>query len=225
MAGKKVGAAILCVMAVIIAGGAINTAYACPQNNVYFRPFPPAYNDLKIRDQDEMWTQGVHGTWTAGNMMPGDEFAFNGQFVGLRGNVPKIAITCDYAVLEEFPLVESDTDPNTNLHSDTMAKYMVITRCTYRGIWWWIDCLTGKSGGVWGKKSEWRIDDIDADGRLTFYDLKNDPLVNLPSPQTGGGNGIRFEMSVRFDGNAGNEFQGDTFDLAMIYRAGGLPPP
>jgi hypothetical protein len=225
MTGRKLWIMVICVMAVILAGGAINTVYACPQNDVYCRPLPSTCKDLKIRDQDETWADGVHGTWTAGNMKPGDEFDFDGHFVGLRGNLPNISISCDYIVLEESPIIEADTDPATGLHPDTMAKYMVITRCTYRGVFWWIDCLTGKSGGIWGNKTEWRIDDIDHDGRLTFYDLKNDPLVNLPSPQTVNNNGIRFEMSIRFDQNAGNEFQGDTFNLAMIYRAGGPPFP
>jgi hypothetical protein len=191
MAGKKVGVVILCVMVIILTSGAINTAYACPENDMYCYPSTPAYRDLEIRDQDETWADGVYGTWTACNMKPGDEFTFNGHFIGLRGNVPKIAITCDYNVLEESPGVETDTEPNTGLHPDTMAKYMVITRFTYRYHQWWINCLTGKSNSIWGIKGEWRIDDVDGDSRLTFYDLKNDPLANLPSPQAGGINGTR----------------------------------
>jgi len=150
-------------------------------------------------------------------MAPGDEFAFNGHFVGLRGNVPEIEISCDYVVLEESRHVETDSDPHTNLHPDSMAKYMVITRCVYRGSRWQIDCLTGKYTGISGKKKEWHLDDIDGDSRLTFYDLKKDPLLKLPPPD--GTDGSRFEMSVRFDKNAGNQFQGDTFDLTMVYRA------
>jgi hypothetical protein len=223
MAGRKVGVIILCVVAVIVATGAINAVYACPQSPGHgYNPPPSKYKDMEIRDQDENWTDGgVEGTWTASNMAPGDEFAFNGHFVGLRGYISELAISCDYVVSEESPPVETDTDPNTGAHPDTMAKYMVITRCTYRDGKWRIDCLTGKSTGITSKKKDWRIDDMDRDGRLTFYDLKKDPLVNLPPPQSCGNNGSYFEMSVRFDPGAGNEFQGDTFNLTMLYRAGG----
>jgi hypothetical protein len=222
VAGRKIGAVLLSVMAIILASGMIGAIYACPDDGNYFSPGtncypnPPGRMDLKIRDQDEGWRDGVWATWTARAMAPGDEFAFNGHFVGLRGNVPEIEISCDYVVLEESRQVEADTDPHTNLHPDSMAKYMVITRCVYQDRRWQIDCLTGKHTGILpGKKKVWRINDVDGDGRLTFYDLKKDPLLNLPAPDNT--DGSRFEMSVRFDRSAGNKFQGDTLDLTMIY--------
>jgi len=224
IAGRKIGGALLGVLMIIIASGMIGAVYACPDYGwhnpppagIFCNPNPPGRMDLQIRDQDEGWGDGVRATWTAGNMAPGDEFAFEGQFVGLRGNVPEIEIGCSYIVSEEFPRVESDADPHTNWYPDEMAKYMVITRCIYRDSGWLIDCLTGKYNGR-VRSNEWRVNDVDGDGRLTFYDLKRDPLVNLPKP--GGSGGSRFEMSVKFDSSAGNQFQGDTFDLTMFYRA------
>ncbi|MDI6860315.1 MAG: TasA family protein [Methanocellales archaeon] len=179
--------------------------------------------DMKIRDNDEAWTDGVTATWTATDMKPGDEFSFDVPFVRLK-SVGTIAadhleITCDYSVIEEDPQTESDTDPYTNQTPDSMANQMVITRCEYYlDAIWNIDCLTGSYTGTPPTPSgytanDWQINDMDGDGKITFYDLKNDPLDNLP-PVDGWPD---FELSVKFDENAGNDFQGDTFDLTMIF--------
>lgn len=219
MPGIRSKAIILVVMAVIAASGSIGAAYAC-----YDTPYYPPYctkPDLKICDQDETWGDGVRETWTAGNMAPGDEFAFDGHFVGLRGQLTRkcdqglLGITCDY-------------NPWTTAQPDKMAKYMVITRCTYNYTDKYgarqIDCLTGKATKTYWKSwpvvnNDWKIQDVDRDGRITFYDLRKRPLKDLPSCPD---DEASFEMSVRFHQDAGNEFQGDTLTLTMIYtlRAG-----
>jgi len=57
---------------------------------------------------------------------------------------------------------------------------------------------------------------MDNDGKITLYDLKQDPLDDLPASDD-----IEEEFQVRmrlkFDENAGNDFQGDTFNLTMIF--------
>ena len=221
MKGFKVKGVILSLIAVIAISGATGAVYAWPSNyghypqKVCFNYNPCNYPkpNLKIRDQDEWWGHGVTATWTAECMAPGEEFAFNEAFVALKARVGwgwgkgKIAISCDY-------------DPWSGPLPDHMAKYMEITRCIYRDGWWQIDCLTGEMTKTYGgpiTNDQWRIKDIDHDGRLTFYDLKQSPLYNLPAPYKCDINGTRFEMSVRFHPDAGNEFQGDTFALSMIY--------
>ncbi len=217
MAARKIMAGLVGAMAVIIVSGSIGAAYACytPPGPC---PHPPAQVDLKIRDQNETWSDGVRATWTASNMAPGDEFAFDGCFVGLRGQFPRqvdtgtIDITCSY-------------NPWTAQQPDKMAKYMEITRCTYNytngNEKWQIDLLTGKATKTLRNRNtnlpanrDWQIQDVDRDGRVTFYDLKLRPLKNLPSLPD---EEARFGMSVRFHRNAGNEFQGDTFILTMAY--------
>jgi len=71
--------------------------------------------DLKIRDQDEFYRDGVTATWMATDVKPGNEYAFLVPFVQLTKTFGSIdadhlEITCDYSVIEEDPCIESDTD-------------------------------------------------------------------------------------------------------------------
>jgi hypothetical protein len=165
---------LLVAMAVVFASGSIGAAYACYWPP-YFHPFHPGPVQavgLKICDQDEAWANGVRATWTASNMAPGDEFAFDGCFIGLSNNFPRkvdkglLGISCQY-------------NPWTYAQPDRMAGYMVITRCiyeyTYKNETWQINCLTGKATRTMGKgrnstltDNNWRIQDVDRDGRITF---------------------------------------------------------
>jgi hypothetical protein len=216
----KIRIFLLVAIAVVFASGSIGAAYACywPPYFPHYLPAPVPSISLKICDQDEAWANGVRATWTANNMVPGDEFNFDGCFIGLSNNFPRnvdrgeLGITCRY-------------DSRTFAQPDKMAGYMVITRCIYTYTrdkqTWQIDLLTGRADKVSGKgrgqtlaDRDWRILDFDRDGKITFFDLKKRPLANLPSYP---GDDARFEMSVRFDQAAGNEFQGDTFALTMIY--------
>lgn len=168
--------------------------------------------DLEIRDQDEGFGNGVTATWVASDVKPGNQYDFTVPFVGLRKlgtlKADHLEIGADYAVIEEVPQTESDTDPNTNLTPDKMAKEMVITRCKYYDALI-IDCLTNPN-------PDWRIEDKDGDGKITFFDIKNDPLDNIPPPGGSYAMGY-FEMGVKFAESAGNDFQGDIFDLTMMF--------
>jgi hypothetical protein len=183
--------------------------------------------DLKLRDQDERWGDGVVATWTATNMAPGDIFTFEGSFVGLKSNNRgELGISCLYDVVEEFPQTEADIDPYTNLHPDSMAKYMNINSLIYSGKLWQIDMLTGEliwaptrgnANQVLYTNNNWRLRDIDNNDRITFYDLSQAPVTNLPSPLWGWACGAYLRMSVSFDQDAGNEFQGDTLNFTMVF--------
>jgi hypothetical protein len=220
MRGLKTKSILFSLMSMIVVSGMVGAVYACPDTFGFSGP-KPCYSycspgchriDLKIMDQDEWWSNGVTGTWTTSCMAPGDEFAFDEAFISLKNTTGwrfgrKIMIGCDYNSW-------SDSLP------DHMAKYMEIDRCTYRDLGWQIDCLTGKMTRLYGysiTNDLWCIRDVDGDGRLTFYDLKKRPLTDLPLPFWSGSDGTRFEMSVRFNETAGNEFQGNTFTLDMIY--------
>ncbi len=221
---------IIGVVAVIAVGGTI--AYFSDTETSKGNTLTAGVLDLKVRDQDEFYRDGVTATWTATDVKPGNEYAFLVPFVQLTKTYGSIdadhlEIGCDYSVKEENPCLESDTDCETNLHPGEMAKEMLITRCVYKEDARCIDCLTGKRhdgydplngvcvGVVSETRTDWRIEDQNADGKISFYDLKNDKLDNLPpvtnimTPQ--------FEMGVKFSESAGNDFQGDSFDLTMIF--------
>lgn len=219
MKSAKAKGILIGLTAVLLVSGVMGVAYARSESDNN----PQQEVDLKLRDQnDPSWRDGVSKTWTATNMAPGEKFAFGGHFVELRSDFPsdfpgKVEITSDY-------------DPWTDLDPDKMAKYMVITGAIYRVNYkkevWEINLLTGELTKTLKKKdtilpsnSNWQIQDADGDSRITFYDLKQSPLTNLPSPRKrkGDDDGTHFEMSVKFHEDAGNEFQGDTFNLTMIF--------
>jgi len=210
MKSAKAKGILIGLTAILLVSGVMGVAYATSNSD----DDPQQKVDLKLRDdQDEPWQDGISATWTVTNMAPGDEFSFDESFVELRSDFPrdfpgKVEITCDY------------------LDSDEMAKYMVITSSIYRVNYkkevWEINLLTGELTKTLKKKdtilpsnSNWQIQDADGDSRVTFYELKQSPLTNLPSPLKA--KEARFEMSVRFHEDAGNEFQGDTFNLTMIF--------
>lgn len=191
--------------------------------------------DLLIADVaplgSESFRNGVTATWTAEDMKPGDERAFAVEKVELIKNIGSIEashteITCDYSVIEEDPCFESDTDCYTNDHPDEMAEEMIITRCVFHD-GFCVDCLTGDKwagynplngtcgGSLVEQSDDWKIKDLDNDGKASFYELKQNKLDNLPavlnSPL------FSFRMSVKFDEDAGNEFQGDAFNLTMAF--------
>lgn len=222
---------IIAVVAVVAIGGTI--AYFQDTETSVGNILSAGELDMKIMDNDESYGDGVKATWTAEDVKPGNQYNFFVPFVQLIKTFGSIdanhtEITCDYSVIEEIPQTESDTDPNTNLHPDAMAKEMLITRCVYKEDANCIDCLTGQRrsgfdpinhicvGSVLETRNDWKIEDqTPLDGKISFYDLKNDKLDNLPPvPNL---SEPKFEMGVEFAESAGNDFQGDVFDLTMIF--------
>jgi len=169
---------------------------------------------LEIRDHQVGWGEPVIGTWTAENMAPGDEWEFDVPFVKLRSVGSLVAdhleITADYTVSG----VPEPFDP------DSMGQYMEVTWALYEDGGWRINLLDGTWEGEppfpdGYQAGDWQIQDVDGDGRITFADLRAQPLDNLPPPMYL--DDTWFEMSVRFSEDAGNEFQGASFNLTMIF--------
>ncbi len=163
-------------------------------------------------------------------MKPGEEENFNTEFIDLMKTYESIEadhteITCDYSVIEEEPCLESDTNCSTDEYPDEMAEKMIITRCVFRGSFGCIDCLSGNKtdgyqdgrcvGNVLETNSNWEIEDKNEDGKISFYELKEQEIDNLPAVT----NNVNpeFGMSVKFNESAGNNLQGDTFNLKMKF--------
>jgi hypothetical protein len=206
---------------IVLTGSLVNDAMASPAIGEVECCWLPM--TLQVKDQDEPWGDGVTNTWHTENMAPGEAFDFSSSFVGLKSDISgAIGIACAYNVTEEAPVVEPDADKQTNLHPDTMAKYLEITRCIYKCTDWQIDCLSGQisalsgGGSLPNPQAGWRLRDGDNDGTLTLYDLKAGLLSGLPLLSSYI-DGMRFEMSVRFLASANNRFQGDTLTMTMSY--------
>jgi hypothetical protein len=146
------------------------------------------------------WSDGVVNTLGMENMEPGDS-ASGKILLKQIGTITatSLDITCDYTVTEEEPQTEADTDPDTDDDPDHMAKAMNITMLKYSG--------TDRLG---------ELIDIDGDGNKTLYDLKHAGLVGLLPPGPPGPT-AEFEIEITFDPVNANDFQGDTFDLTIIF--------
>ena len=219
---KKTGALILSFAVILLASllaGANLYAYFSDTETSTGNIFTARTLDLKLSHSSTgPWTDGVTATWTLSDMKPGDETALARVYFKNFGSVSSstMTITCEYSVDEATNPVESDTDPHTDQHPDEMAKHMIITYIYYRNDEININCLTGEDDG-YPPNEDWKITDIDGDGKITLYEFKMDPLINLPSPDTQTNKITQFEMKIKFDENADSDFIGDTFNLTMIF--------
>jgi len=217
---KRVLTGILLIVSAAMLAGAGTYAYFSSTKTSTGNTFTAGTLDLKLSDHSSNgpWSDGVTGTWTLSNMMPGDETPTASVYFKNFGSVASstMEITCNYTVTEETPRAGSDTDPNTDQHPDEMAKHMIITTMIYRNDHLNINCSTGYDSWSKQTKDEWKVNDANGDGKISLYELKLDPLV-LPSPDTQPNKVTQLDMSIKFDENAGNDFQGDTFNLTMIF--------
>lgn len=224
----KIKIVLFGILNIFIVSTMVGTVYAQSSNSEHVYCVPPGGRiDLKICDQDETWSDGVSSTWTVENMVPGTVYGLDGSFVGLKNRGGDyIGIACDYSVLERLNPVESDTDPFTDKHPDAMAREIIVTEAVYRTDKWSIDLLTGRLSEVplnercwtwYPSCCNWRIRDIDGDSKITFFDFKYSPVYRLPIKEHGNKETARFLMSIKFAETAGNELQGDTFDLTVYY--------
>jgi len=217
---KKILASMLIIAAASMLIGAGTVAYfndtETSSGNVFQAGTGP---DLKLsHSSGGPWTDGVTGTWTLDDMKPGNETEKASVFFKNFGSPSStMTITCNYTVDEDTNPVEPDTDPNTDEHPDEMAKYMIITMMFYRNDEININCLTGEDILSGETKEDWKINDENTDGKISLYELKLDPLVNLPSPDTQPNGITQLDMRIKFDEDADSDFQGDIFDLTMIF--------
>lgn len=177
--------------------------------------------DLKTRDQDEGWGNGVSNTWSALNMAPGREYALEGSFVLLRQFG---LLEADHLEISVLYALERPAG-STPVTADSMARTIVLTRLEYGNEDWRIDLLRGSSMGrppcpSGFRPGDWTVSDADGDGKVTFHDLWLDPVDDLPPPQywMGDRKSPYMRMSVRFDESAGNEFMGVGLKVDFVYE-------
>jgi len=177
--------------------------------------------DMKLRDQDEAWGNGVSGTWTALNMKPGDEYPFEGSFVQLR----QYGLVCaDHLEMSMYYSLAGLRENSPGVIADDMARMMIITKLEYYSSSWRIDLLTGAVTGNPPVPSayhpgDWSVRDVDGDGNITLYDFRADPLDDLPPPRFWEPDcrAPYMRMSVKFSERAGNEFMGMGLNASVVY--------
>lgn len=101
--------------------------------------------DLKLRDQDENYGDGVSVTWWADHVYPGWEEVYpQVLFLSNFGNVEAdhVELTCGY------DLVQGQAEPGSpNNDPDSFAKCLEVVGLVYRDTGWWIDLATGTTFG------------------------------------------------------------------------------
>lgn len=152
------------------------------------------------------WVDGVTATWTGTNMAPGDDLSSAAIWLRSFGTIgpDHLEVGCSYT--------------STESPADNMAKYLEITLLRYENDGWYINGLTGERREIVGdtlidSSEDWKVDDTDGVGGVSLYDLKADPLDNLPPPDGSHG----FTMGLKFNENAGNNLQGDTLNATLIF--------
>lgn len=207
---------LLSTLAILVAIGLVGGgvfAYFSDTETSEGSSFTAGILDLKIRDQPGPWQDGVSATWTLTDMKPGDETALGEVELHIPGaSIPAdhLEITCDYTVSGSTPEF-----------ADDMAKQMIITLMRYYKGAQQVDLLTADDYDngyeVAGGEAGPQVQNKDGEKGISLYDLK----------YSQGGNGVdnllptygvwNFEMKIKFDDDAGNQFQGKTLDVTMLF--------
>lgn len=179
-------------MIVALAAGTGTLALLFDAETSHGNQFIAGSLDLKIKDNDEPWGDGVSKTWVITNMYPGMVAPCAVQQVEVRnfGSVAgaTIDVGCSNTV-DDPPGPESDTEEGT-----TDMDHMIEVVCfTYGDGFPVIDLAP-------------MIVDTNGNGWRDLDDLEAAPLRGLPAP-TGTGH---FQMSYRFRPEADNDYMGDT---------------
>lgn len=226
---KIVLSALVIVLAIgLVGGGAF--AYLSDTETSTGNTFTAGTMDLKIWGGNPGWGDvGPVGEWEMSNMAPGAATATDSGRVDLRhaGTISAhhLEVGCSYTATEGAPTGDMDTvDQDLEVNWDDFARYVEITHFDYHDGIHHIKYTKGP-GYFWAGAPQpdgcnpdvdWQIADKNGDGIISLYDLKYDPLDNLPPPGPGVGD-VTFEMDVRFHAKAGSDLQGDTLDATITF--------
>ncbi len=207
---KNRGTLTLGVTAILIASlfaGSVTFAYFSDTETSTGNTFTAGTLDVKIRNGGYSYQDDIEWVWYESDIKPGYEKSRSFDFKNYGSIwIDHMEITCDYTVIEEDPQTESDTDPNTDTNPDSMASEFTIT-----SLWMYKD-------GIGDTDILPLLDDWNGNTRKDLEDLKKAGIDNLslvPDPNQVGYTTV--DMTLRFESGAGNDFQGDTLVLTMIF--------
>jgi len=187
--------AVLGLMAIALAAsimGATTLAYFHDVETSSGNTFTAGSLDLKIKDNNEPWGDGVSRTWVITDLVPGEIRSCSIEQIEFRnfGSVAgsSISIGCSNSV--DDPLgPESDTEEGTT----DMDQMIELKSLCYGDGFPVVDLAPS-------------VVDLNGNGWVDLDDLENGPLTGLPAPAGTG----HLQMSVCFRPEADNDYQGDT---------------
>ncbi|MEW6769866.1 MAG: TasA family protein [Bacillota bacterium] len=214
---------LLTLALLLVAGmaGAGTFAYFTDTETSTGNTFTAGTLDLKIKDGGSNWNDGIVAEWSMSNMIPGVTTAYGSIDLKEVGSLTAdhLKITCSYTV-DDTPDVESDSNWATT--GDDFAKYVEITELIYKNSTWQI-VYNGSNWYVAGsppypsgyQEGDWEVSNSDGVPGISLADLAADPLDNLPPPD--GLLETQFDLTLKFRSDAGNDLQGDTLNVTMIF--------
>jgi len=225
---RKLLLSILAIFLVIGLVGTSTFAWFQDTETSTGNTFTAGTMDLKIWTGSTWGDVGETAIWTMSKMEPGITTDSGKAEVKWLGSITPhhMEITCSYTATEGPPTGDMDNvDQNNSATWDDFAKYVEITEMSYyNGLW----SISWDSSGNYSIKKgtppqpigwspeNWQLNpNTDGVAGISLCDLKKDPLTNLPLGAQD--EVIHFEMTVRFSSLAGNDLQGDTLNVTMIF--------
>lgn len=198
--------ALLSVMAigiVVMLAGAGALAYFSDTESSTGNTFTAGTMDLKIKDGDQDWSDGIGAEWTMTDMKPGDS-DYGSVDLKNAGSIPAdhLEITCDYTI-DDPTGPESDEQEDTS--ADHMADYMIITKLDYS--------YPNGNNSTGTENLLPKLNDKDGDGK-DLLELKKQGIDDV-TPAPDGHNTI--DMTIKFSEDAGNDFQDDTLTVTFKF--------
>lgn len=155
--------------------------------------------NLTIKDHDEDYGDGVTATWTMSDMMPGDSVTSWVKFMN-KGNTAatNLTINCTSVTIDP-PGPESDTEEGT---TDLDKEMIIAAMIYYYDVNKQIDCLS-------------LLNDSNSNGNKDLDDLEA-PIL-LPAPGMTEVYATNLTMTLQFNPDAGNNYQGDELNTTFIF--------
>lgn len=206
---RKLTLGVAAILVASMLAGAGSFAYFSDVETSSGNTFMAGTLDVKIRDGADTYQDDLDSVWKLIDLKPGDNDGpgqrFNFKNYGSI-KIDHMDITCSYKV------TESDEEPDkhdTAADPDKMAAEFTITSL-------WVSKGDGNSKNL--LLLLYPDQDINNNGRPDLEDLKKagiNGITIVPDPNQGSHTFVDIELE--FDQDAGNDFQGDTLILTMIF--------
>ncbi len=189
----------------IILAGSYTGAFFFDTETSEGNTFTAGTFDMKISGVGYDYQDNIGFLWDLSDIKPGDNLSTRAFGFKNEGTIPadNMKITCNYSVIEEDPCVEPDTNCSTDLSPWTMAANFTIAELIIR-----------EDGGddthLLSNLTDWNVN-----GEKDLQDLKESGVNTTVVPN--GTSHTVVTIGLKFNENAGNDFQGDTFNLTMKF--------